>query len=242
MDFTNKTTVITGGANGIGKCIAQSFIAKGAKVAVIDIVEPDYICDLFVNGDVACEDTLTKFFLQVMDTFGAVDYLINNACISRGGILSGCGYDDFLYVQKVGVAAPYMLTKLFLPYFNSSAAIVNISSTRAFMSQPSTESYTAAKGGTSALTHALAISLAGKVRVNAIAPGWIDTTNRMFSEEDMRQHPSGRIGTPKDIANLAIFLCGDESGFINGQTITADGGMSKLMIYNDDCGWRYNPQ
>ena len=239
MNFQNKTAVITGGANGIGKCIAQAFIAHGAKVVVIDIAEMNYTCDLYFKGDIACENTLAAFAGQVADMFGTVDYLVNNACISKGGILSGCGYDDFLYVQKVGVAAPYMLTKLLLPYFSDGAAIVNISSTRAFMSQADTESYTAAKGGISALTHALAVSLAGRARVNAIAPGWIDTTHSKFTKEDMLQHPSGRVGTPVDIAKLALFLCGEDSEFINGQTITADGGMGKLMVYHDDCGWRY---
>jgi len=239
MEFGNKIAIITGGANGIGKCIAQLFMAHGAKVAVVDIAEPDYTCDLFFKGDIACENTLTAFVRQVADIFGGADYLVNNACVNKGGIRSGCGYDDFLYVQKVGVAAPYLLTKLLLPYFNSDAAVVNISSTRAFMSQADTESYTAAKGGISALTHALAVSLAGKVRVNAIAPGWIDTSQAKFSPEDMLQHPSGRVGIPDDIAKLALFLCGNDSEFINGQTITADGGMSKLMVYHNDCGWRY---
>ena len=239
MDFTNKIAVVTGGANGIGACITREFRALGAQVVVIDIDDKPCDCELFHHGNIAEDHVLTEFASKVVAEFGKVDFLINNACASRGGILSGCGYDDFLHIQKVGVAAPYMLTKLFLPYFGDGASIVNISSTRAGMSQPDTESYTAAKGGISALTHALAISLAGKVRVNSISPGWINTTSGEFSSEDKRQHPAGRIGTPLDIAKMVMYLCSDNSSFITGENITIDGGMSKLMVYHGDCGWKF---
>ena len=237
MDFTGKTVVVTGGVNGIGACVADEFRNAGARVAVIDVDEKACVCDLFYHGDISDEAVLIKFVNKVAAEFGSIDYLINNACISKRGILSGCCYDDFMYVQKVGVLAPYMLTKLFLPYFNESAAVVNISSTRAAMSQPDTESYTAAKGGISALTHALSVSLSGKVRVNSVSPGWIDTTNSKFSDEDNAQHPVGRVGRPADIAKLVLFLCSDNSGFITGENITVDGGMTKQMIYHDDNGW-----
>lgn len=105
------------------------------------------------------------------------------------------------------------------------------------MSQPQTESYTAAKGGISALTHALAISLAGKVRVNSISPGWIDTSYKIYTGADASQHPAGRVGTPMDIANMVLFLCSDKAGFITGENICIDGGMTKQMIYHDDFGW-----
>ena len=241
MDFTDKTVVITGGVNGIGLCIAEVFRKAGAKAAVIDMDEKgrNCNCDLFYHGDISDEPTLVKFANKVVSEFGSVDYLINNACISKKGILSDCSYDDFLYVQKVGVAAPYILTKLFLPHFNNGAAVVNISSTRAFMSQSDTESYTAAKGGISALTHALSVSLAGRVRVNSISPGWIDTTNSGFSDEDNSQHPAGRVGKPSDIAKMVLFLCSEDAGFITGENITIDGGMTKQMVYHDDNGWRF---
>lgn len=165
--------------------------------------------------------------------------------MSRKGILTGCGFDDFNYVLKLGVTAPYMLSLLFKKYFNNGAAIVNISSTRAFMSQPDTESYTAAKGGISALTHALSVSLSGRVRVNCISPGWIDTSafqdteidDPQFSSEDLSQHPAGRIGLPKDIAKAVLFLCSEDASFITGQNITIDGGMTKQMVYHGDHGW-----
>jgi NAD(P)-dependent dehydrogenase (short-subunit alcohol dehydrogenase family) len=217
MNFTGKLAVVTGGTNGIGKSIVEAFRKAGARVSVIDKDENSCDCDFFFHGDIAGDKVLAKFVSQVIEKFGSVDYLINNAMLSKKGIFSGCSYKDFLYVQRIGVAAPYLLTKLLLPHFTQGAAIVNICSTRAFMSQADTESYSAAKGGIQALTHALAASLAGKVRVNAISPGWIDTTGSEWSREDHAQHPAGRVGTPADIANMALFLCSEESSFIPGR-------------------------
>jgi len=239
MDFSDKVVVVTGGANGIGRCIVEEFMKSGATVAVIDKSVESIPCDFYFCGNIADEHTLAKFADELIAKFGGIDFLVNNACLSRGGILSGCGYEDFMYIQKVGVAAPYLLTKLFLPHFRTGAAIVNISSTRAYMSQPDTESYTAAKGGISALTHALAVSLAGKVRVNSISPGWIDTTNSNLPIVDHAQHPVGRVGKPLDVAKAVLFLCSDDSGFITGENITIDGGMSKLMIYHGDHGFKF---
>ncbi|HNZ94566.1 MAG TPA: SDR family oxidoreductase, partial [Sphaerochaeta sp.] len=136
-----------------------------------------------------------------------------------------------------GVLAPFYLAKLFKPHFADGASIINISSSRDRMSQMQTESYTAAKGGIAALTHALAISLAGKVRVNSISPGWIDTLGATHEGPDAVQHPAGRVGNPMDIANMVLFLCSDKSGFITGENICIDGGMTKQMIYHGDHGW-----
>lgn len=240
--FKNKVAVITGGANGIGKHIAESFMKEGAKVAVIDYQMSDSPYDLFFQGDISEEKVLETFKSMVIEAFGTIDFLIHNACLSRGGILSECSYEDFLYVQKIGVVAPYFLTKLFLPHFSSQGSIVNISSTRAFQSQPDTESYTAAKGGLHALTHGLAITLSGRIRVNSISPGWIDTTESTFTGSDAFQHPVRRVGYPKDITNMVLFLCSDQAGFITGENITIDGGMSKQMIYHGDHGWRLENQ
>ncbi len=239
MNLKDKIAIITGGANGIGRCMTEEFTRAGAKVAVIDIDPQAVACDFYYCGDIAEEEILVKFTEQVIKKYGKIDYLINNACLSRKGILSNCSYEDFLYVLKVGITAPYMLTRLFSEYFDENGAVVNISSTRAYMSQPDTESYTAAKGGISALTHALAVSLAGKLRVNSISPGWIDTNNKQWSVEDREQHPVKRLGNPQDIARMAMFLCSEDSGFITGENITIDGGMSRLMIYHDDAGWEY---
>ncbi len=237
--YNGKTAVVTGGANGIGRAIVQAFRNAGAQTAVIDMCPEPPECDLYFKGDIADEGVLRAFSEQVLARFGSIDCLINNACLSRGGIHSCC-YEDFLYVQRVGVAAPFMLTKLLSGHFRSGGAVVNISSTRACQSQADTESYTAAKGGISALTHALAVSLSGRVRVNSISPGWIDTSYSEHSVPDMAQHPAGRVGVPEDIAEAVLFLCSEGAGFITGQNLTVDGGMSKLMVYNDDHGWRYN--
>ena len=229
--FQNKVAVVTGGAQGIGKCICEEFEKAGAKVAVIDLQENPY----FV-GDIADEATLVRFAEKVAADFGHVDYLINNAKPDMIGI-DEASFSQFEYALRVGVTAPFYLTKLLLPYFAPGAAIVNLASSRAFMSQPQSESYSAAKGGIAALTHALAVSLAGRVRVNSIAPGWIDTAYTVYEGPDALQQPVGRVGNPLDIANMALFLCSDKAGFITGENITIDGGMTKLMIYHGEHGW-----
>ena len=165
-----------------------------------------------------------------------MDVLVNNALPLMKG-LDGCSYEEFDYALRVGVTAPFYLAKLFAPYFAPGASIINISSSRDRMSQPQTESYTAAKGGISALTHALAVSLAGKVRVNSISPGWIDTDFTEYHGSDAYQQPAGRVGNPMDIANMALFLASDKAGFITGENICIDGGMTRLMIYHNDYGW-----
>ena len=229
--FQNKVTVITGGARGIGKCIAEEFKRNGASVCIID-KQPNNC----FTGDLAEEETLNRFTEKIIAEYGKVDYLINNALPLMKGI-SECSYEEFNYALRVGVTAPFYLTKLFLPYFSPGAAIVNISSSRDRMSQPQTESYTAAKGGIAALTHALAVSLSGKVRVNSISPGWIDTAYTEYTGADAVQHPAGRVGNPLDIANMVLYLCSDKAGFITGENICIDGGMTKQMIYHNDFGW-----
>ena len=230
--FNNKIIVVTGGANGIGKCITEEFCKAGATVCVIDKAPGEH----FV-GDIADKAVLEAFANEVIEKYGRVDVLVNNALPVMRGI-DECSYEEFSYALAVGVTAPFYLTKLFQPYFTEGASIINISSSRDRMSQPQTESYTAAKGGIAALTHALAVSLSGKVRVNSISPGWIDTTGSTFSGPDATQQPAGRVGNPLDIANMVLFLCSEKAGFVTGENICIDGGMTKLMVYHGDHGWQ----
>ncbi len=229
--FKDKVVVVTGGAQGIGRCIAEEFQKVGAQVCVIDKQNGAH----FV-GDIADKQVLEAFVKEVIGKHGHIDFLVNNALPLMKGI-DECSYEEFQYAMSVGVTAPFYLAKLFNQYFAREAAIVNISSSRDRMSQPQTESYTAAKGGIAALTHALAVSLSGRVRVNSISPGWIDTNYKVYEGPDALQHPAGRVGNPLDIANMVLFLCSDKAGFITGENICIDGGMTRQMIYHGDCNW-----
>ena len=230
--FQDKVVVVTGGAHGIGKCIADEFRKEGAAVCIIDKQEGDH----FV-GDISQKETLEEFAKFVIEKYGKVDVIVNNALpIMRG--IDQCTYEEFQYALSVGVTAPFYLVKLFAEHLGANASIINISSSRDRMSMPQTESYTAAKGGIAALTHALAVSLAGKARVNSISPGWIDTDYTVYTGPDATQQPAGRVGNPLDIANMVLFLCSEKAGFITGENICIDGGMTKQMIYHGDNGWK----
>ena len=229
--FQGKAAVITGGASGIGKCIAEEFQKAGAIVCVIDKAEGNHYV-----GDISRKEVLDDFAKEVIAKYGRVDILVNNALpIMRG--IADCSYEEFQYAMAVGVTAPFYLSKLFAPHMPAGSSIINISSSRDRMSQPQTESYTAAKGGIAALTHAMAVSLAGKVRVNSISPGWIDTAYTVYEGPDAYQQPAGRVGNPLDIANMVLFLASGKAGFITGENICIDGGQTKLMIYHGDHGW-----
>ena len=233
--FKDKVVVVTGGANGIGRCIADEFRAGGAHVYVIDKQAGEH----FV-GDIAHKEVLEAFVHEVLSKHPQVHCIINNALPLMKGI-DECTYEEFQYALNVGVTAPFYLVKLLQKHLAEGASIVNISSSRDRMSQPQTESYTSAKGGISALTHALAVSLAGKARVNSISPGWIDTAFTAYEGPDAIQQPAGRVGNPMDIAHMVLFLCSDKAGFITGENICIDGGMTKQMIYHNDHGWRLEP-
>ena len=187
-------------------------------------------------GDAGKKEDLEAFVAYVLEKYGHADYLINNAPPGMKGI-DDCTYEEFEAALRVGVTAPFYLSKLLMNHMPTGSAIVNISSSRDRMSQPQTESYTAAKGGIAALTHAMAVSLAGKIRVNSISPGWIDTEDQPWSGPDAYQQPSGRVGVTDDIAQMALFLCSDKAGFINGENICIDGGMTRQMIYHGEHGW-----
>lgn len=229
--FQGSVAVITGGASGIGKCIAEELRKAGAATCIIDKAPGDHYV-----GDICDKAVLENFAADVLEKYGRVDILVNNALpIMRG--IEDCSYEEFQYAMAVGVTAPFYLSKLFAPHMPAGSSIINISSSRDRMSQPQTESYTAAKGGIAALTHAMAVSLSGKVRVNSISPGWIDTAYTVYEGPDAYQQPAGRVGNPMDIANMVLFLASDKAGFITGENICIDGGQTKLMIYHGDHGW-----
>ena len=235
-EFRNRVAVVTGGAHGIGRAVADAFLREGASVHIIDRQEGGW----FV-GDVGDPAALERFAAQVAAREGHVDFLINNTPPLMKGI-DGCSWEDFSRALAVGVTAPFYLTKLLTPYFAPGACVINISSSRDRMSQPQTESYSAAKGGIAALTHALAVSLAGMARVNSISPGWIDTAGQDITGADALQQPVGRVGRPEDIAEAVLFLCSDRAGFITGENLCIDGGMTRLMIYHGEHGWTYCPE
>lgn len=229
--FEKKVVIVTGGAQGIGKCIADEFRKEGAEVCIIDIKKGEHYV-----GDISKKEVLEAFAEDVIKRHGKVDYIINNAIPMMKGI-DDCTYEEFQYALSVGVTAPFYLVKLLSAHLNEGASIVNLSSSRDRMSMPQTESYTAAKGGIAALTHALAVSLAGRARVNSISPGWIDTDYTIYEGPDATQQPAGRVGNPLDIANMVLFLCSEKAGFITGENICIDGGMTHLMIYHAEHGW-----
>ena len=231
MEYKDKVAIVTGGAHGIGKCIAEEFGKRGACVEIIDVREGDH----FV-GDISKKEVLEAFAGGIISKYGKVDYIINNAMPLMKG-LDECTWEEFQYALAVGVTAPFYLVKLLAPYLAEGASVVNISSSRDRMSQPQTESYTAAKGGIAALTHALAVTLRGKARINSMSPGWIDTDFTEYDGADAIQQPACRVGNPMDIANMVLFLCSDKAGFITGENICIDGGMTRQMIYHGDYGW-----
>lgn len=247
--FKNKVIVVTGAAHGIGLCVAEEFRKEGAQVCVIDkaacpayrpIGQESGLPEVFCyQGDIADKGVLEAFAHEVTARYGRVDCIVNNALpIMRG--LDECSYEEFQYALAVGVTAPFYLVKLLREHLAEGASVVNLSSSRDRMSMPQTESYTAAKGGIAALTHALAVSLAGKARVNSISPGWIDTDYTLYQGPDATQQPAGRVGNPMDIANMVLYLCSDKAGFITGENICIDGGMTRLMIYHAEHGWTLN--
>lgn len=238
MQFKDKTVIVTGGAQGIGKCIAEEFQKEGAHVCIIDKKPIPAIGGWgeSFEGDLSNKGTIEEFCQWVIGKYGHVDYIINNALPLMKG-LDECSYEDFQYALSVGVTAPFYMVKCLKDHLAEGASIINISSSRDRMSMPQTESYTAAKGGIAALTHALAMSLAGKARVNSISPGWIDTDYTVYEGPDATQQPVGRVGNPLDIANMVLFLCSDRAGFISGENICIDGGMTRQMIYHAEHGW-----
>lgn len=249
--MNKRVSVITGGAQGIGKAIARRFLQDGFAVVITDcdaeagaetLAEYASLGDLrFIPGNVAREDDVIRLTAETVTAFEGLDILVNNAAISRNGPPTELSLDDWNLVLGVNLTGPFLCSKHMAPHLRQRhGAIINIASTRAFMSEPNTEAYSASKGGLVALTHALAASLAPDVRVNSISPGWIEAASwkkqssrrePVLTAADHQQHWAGRVGEPRDIADLVAYLASDQAGFITGSNFTVDGGMTRKMIY-----------
>lgn len=252
-----KVAIVTGGGQGIGAAIAQLFAENGMKVVIAEIDEEAGVereellrgmgLDVkFVKTDVSDEESVKMMVKKTVEYYGGVDVLVNNAAITSVKSIFERSLEEWERVIRVNLTGPYLCSRYCAEEMTKrgGGVIVNIASTRAFMSEPDTEPYSASKGGLVALTHSLAISLAKyHIRVVCVSPGWIETSEwkkkSLRKKPELRpidhlQHPAGRVGTPMDIAQLCLFLVDDEkAGFITGVNITVDGGMTVKMIYVD---------
>jgi NAD(P)-dependent dehydrogenase (short-subunit alcohol dehydrogenase family) len=247
----NKVAVITGGAQGLGKAIALNLLEQDMAVVIADCDEeagremmensPSFGRLKFIRTDVAEESDVRRLADDSVKAFGGIDLLVNNAAIARGQPLAQLALADWNRVLAVNLTGPFLCAKYMAPFLKERrGVIINIASTRAFMSEANTEAYSASKGGLVALTHSLAISLGPEIRVNCISPGWIETqawrkksARRVphLSEADHQQHPAGRVGQPEDIASLVSYLASAGGSFITGADFVVDGGMTRKMIY-----------
>ncbi|GMW01572.1 MAG: oxidoreductase [Candidatus Hydrogenedentota bacterium] len=243
--------IVTGGGQGIGKCAVRRFLEKGYAVVFAEndpeagqdteseLKDLGPVC--WFACDVACENQVGALVAETVKRYGGVNVLVNNAAIAANGSLETLSLQRWDRVLAVNLTGPYLCARHAVPYLRDrKGSIINVASTRAFMSEAGTEAYSASKGGILALTHALAASLAPEVRVNCISPGWIETAEwrkssergtANHSEADRMQHWSGRVGTPDDVVSLMMYLAGAESGFITGSNFVVDGGMTRKMIY-----------
>jgi NAD(P)-dependent dehydrogenase (short-subunit alcohol dehydrogenase family) len=255
MDHTLKgrAALVTGAGSGIGRAIAARFLQAGAAVALIEHDESagSDACDelaafghvRFLRSDVSDPAAIENAVHQTCAWFGRLDIVVNNAGYfgSFGKPIEQLELSEWQRTLDVNLTATFLFAKHAAPHLRRTrGSILNITSTRAVMSEPHTEAYAASKGGLSALTHALAVSLGPEIRVNAIAPGWIATdawkprAQRKapeLREIDHTQHPVGRVGTPEDVGALALYLASEQAGFMTGQVVTLDGGMTRKMIY-----------
>lgn len=233
-----KHAIVTGGGHGIGKSIAQRLSKEGYKVIVLDS-NPDYIGEINIEEnitsylcDVGSPEDIKSIIKTIKEKHSPVDCIVNNAGISLFQSIDEMSIETWNHILSVNLSSVFYLIKFIKPLLTDNSSIVNIASTRALMSEKDTEAYSATKGGIVALTHALAISLGPKTRVNCISPGWIEINDyQNLTKEDHEQHPVGRVGLVEDIAETALFLLSEKAGFITGQNIVVDGGMTKKMIY-----------
>jgi len=246
VSYRNKVVIVTGGANGIGKGITLAYVKEGAKVVIADIdrnlglvlekeIKKSNGEVSFFYTDVSKPKDIKKLMEFTINRYGKIDILINNAGISEWANPYELDVEKWDYIINVNLRSVFLCSREAAKHMRNTGggAIVNMASTRAFMSEPNTEAYSASKGGIVALTHALAVSFADdNIRVNSISPGWIETGDySKLREIDHKQHLSGRVGKPDDIGNMCLFLTDDRNDFINGENIIVDGGMTKKMIY-----------
>jgi NAD(P)-dependent dehydrogenase (short-subunit alcohol dehydrogenase family) len=251
MRFADKAFVVTGGGSGIGRAIVSRLAEDGARVCIIDVdahAGRDAVVEYgehvrFIRASVASEPAVRRAIAATLRWAGRLDGVVNNAAIADPHVppidrLPLAVWRRFLDINLTGA---FLVAKHAVPHLRRTrGAIINLGSTRAVQSEPHTEAYAATKGGIVALTHALAVSLGPDIRVNCISPGWIATATAAprdrrrspkLSRADHRQHPVGRVGRPEDIAALCAWLLSDEAGFVTGQNLIADGGMTRKMIY-----------
>jgi hypothetical protein len=231
-EYPQKAALVTGGAQGIGRDIARLLAERGYRVAIADVKDAQASGMLFIRCDISREAAVRSCVRRVVRRFGRLDALVNNAGIASpaNGPVEKLALADWNRRIGVNLTGAFLMTKHAVPHLRRvRGAIVNIASTRALQSEPETEAYAAAKGGLVALTHALAMSLGPKVRVNCVSPGWIAHTR--VKKQDHEQHPAGRVGRDRDVAELVAFLLSDAAGFATGQNYVLDGGMTKKMIY-----------
>jgi len=235
-EYPQKAALVTGGAQGIGRDIARLLSQRGYRVAIADVKSHVEGGRLFIRCDISKEAAVRSCVRRVVKQFGRLDALVNNAGIAgpENGPVEKLALAEWNRRIGVNLTGAFLMTKHAVPHLRRvRGAIVNIASTRAVQSEPDTEAYAAAKGGLVALTHALAMSLGPQVRVNCVSPGWIahPTKTRALTRRDHEQHPVGRVGHDRDVAELAAFLLSDAAGFATGQNYVLDGGMTKKMIY-----------
>ncbi|MDR2920910.1 MAG: SDR family oxidoreductase [Tannerella sp.] len=236
-----KTAIVTGGGHGIGRSIVTKLLTDGCQVAVLES-NPAYV-DILSNEtnqsllpilcDIGVPAQVENAIQTIGKQFRQVDYIVNNAGIGCFKPLDELTIEEWNRVLSVNLSGMFYVVKSCKSFLSDHSAIVNIASTRALMSEPDSEAYAATKGGIVALTHALAMSLAPKTRVNCISPGWIEVNDyEGLTEADHSQQPVGRVGFADDIAETVSFLLSEKSGFITGHNIIVDGGMTKKMIYD----------
>jgi NAD(P)-dependent dehydrogenase (short-subunit alcohol dehydrogenase family) len=247
----NKHVIITGGGQGIGKYSAMIYLQNGYDVTIAESdteAGAETLNELsssgriqFVRCDVSKEEDVISTVKKAITFSGRIDVVVNNAAIAANKPIVELSAEEFSKVLAVNVTGGFLFAKHAHPFLKkSNGTIINISSTRAFMSEPNTEAYSASKGAVYSLTHALAVSLGPEVRVNCISPGWIDVSGlkkniirkeEVLTEADHLQHPAGRVGNANDIARLLLFLSDKENNFITGQNFIVDGGITRKMIY-----------